>query len=90
MKRQLLTGLALFLITPGVFLYQPSTSANASEFDTANPTQIAAQADEPEGERNDVPWGPILILALIVPTAALLIPSFYMTKRHDDGKGPPS
>ena len=47
------------------------------------------QQAEPEAEHKDVPWIPILILALAIPTAALVVPAFFMAKRHDDGKGPP-
>ena len=93
MKRQLIAGVCALLIMPGVFFYQPTigthaaTSFGGSGFSLTS--HIAAQQTEPEAKHKDVPWVPILILSLVVPTAALLVPSFYMAKREDDGKGPP-
>jgi hypothetical protein len=47
------------------------------------------QAEESE-EHKDVPWLPILIGAFVIPTAVLVIPSFFMGKRkaEDDDTGP--
>lgn len=43
---------------------------------------------EPEADHKDTPWLPILILALIVPTAALLVPSFMAKRDSGDDTGP--
>ena len=89
MKRQLIAGICALLIMPGVFFYQPSDSAQASQTDTTVQMGVVPQ-EESEEEHKDVPWIPILIGALVVPTAVLVIPSFFMGKRktEDDDAGP--
>ena len=89
MKRQLIAGVCALLIMPGVFFYQPSDTAQASQGNTSVHMRVVLQ-EESEGEHKDVPWIPILIGALVVPTAVLVIPSFFMGKRkaEDDDTGP--
>jgi len=48
------------------------------------------QQEESESTSKDIPWIPIVILAFVVPAAALLIPTFIRRKREaeDDDTGP--
>jgi len=87
MKRQLIAGICALLIMPGIFIYQPSDSAEASQSDATNEMQMVRQ-EESEAEHKDVPWVPILILAFIVPTAALVIPAFFLGKKTEESTGP--
>ncbi len=55
----------------------PDVSANSLPAGGGSPQQ----GEEPEAEHKDVPWIPILILALAIPTAALVIPAFFMARK---------
>ena len=45
------------------------------------------QEDSDESEHKDVPWVPIVILAILIPLAALLVPAFLLGRRDSSREG---
>ncbi len=68
--------------------YLPLDTADSEGTQISGNLSPALQTAEPKEDNKDVPWIPILILALIIPTAALLIPSFLAKRNSGEDTGP--
>jgi hypothetical protein len=86
---RLISATAALLILLTIVAYGPATGASAW-----SPTPEAAverviphKEDSPEGESKDLPWVPILVLALVIPAAVLIVPSFFTGGGDSGGHG---
>ncbi len=69
---------ALVLLV-AITAYVPAGGASAEALPPQPAAErLAVKEDAPEGESKDLPWVPILVLSLVIPAAALLVPSFLM------------
>jgi hypothetical protein len=58
--------------------YQEAVAELASELPADGGPPAQEQENDDEEEHKDVPWVPIVILAIIVPLAVLLVPAFLL------------
>ena len=80
---------AALLILFASLAYGPSTGASAwsPAPDTTSSSVVPQKEDSPEGESKDLPWVPILVLALVIPAVVLIVPSFFMGGDDTGGHG---
>jgi hypothetical protein len=69
--------------------YVPASAASAwsPAPEPAVERVIPQKEGAPEGESKDLPWVPILVLALVIPAVVLIVPSFFMGGGDSGGHG---
>ena len=86
---RLISATAALLILLTIVAYGPATGASAwsPAPEPAAESVIPHKEDAPESESKDLPWVPILVLALVIPAAVLIVPSFFTGGGDSGGHG---
>ena len=83
MKKLILVLVLVF----GAVVYPPTVSHASYAPDPGEDATVVSQ-EEAEGEHKDVPWIPIVVLAVLVPIGVLVVPSFFLGSKNETRGSP--